>query len=250
MKWQAALLKSDQRILLKTFEQSDDSHKGHTKWLEVNEIQKICPTAFFYQDDLIENSEVSDMLGPQARFFPIRKASEFNLNVEQFEGLTFKELRPGMTSLTTKWTLNNNLSLLEELIPVVQHLKELWPNDRTAFFEEIWFLIKTNLHAHDLKLIFNDITSDHKDRPELTHVMIQGDRSPAPIEGGEVAQALIKHYENEFHSPFHLAEYLPEQGQFVFACQIKKSPVLVIGQAAELTRLQLALLKSLFQAVQ
>ena len=36
---------------------------------------------------------------------------------------------------------------------VKAHLLGLWPNDRSGFFEELWFILKTNLGAPNMKLI-------------------------------------------------------------------------------------------------
>jgi hypothetical protein len=131
-------------------------------------------------------------------------------------------------------------------------MNKLYPNERTAFFEELWSLLKNNLGATDLKIIYNDIEMAKKEseKNKLIRIKVEGKRNPNPVVGKEMEDKLMKHYENDFVQTFNVSEYNPHKGELVLTASINNSPVLVMARVNQLTRLQKALLNSLFEGLQ
>jgi hypothetical protein len=66
-------------------------------------------------------------------------------DVNIFEKMSYEDARIVFDKMRENWILQNNISMIEEMFKVRNHLLSLWPNDRAGFFEELWFIIKTNL---------------------------------------------------------------------------------------------------------
>ena len=60
----------------------------------------------------------------------------------------------------------------------------------------------------------------------------------------------IIHYKNNFNSNFEITEYDPHKGEIIIAATINNSPVLVMAKINRLSRLQKALLGTLFDGLQ
>ncbi len=252
MNFKIAILKSNDRLLIKSFSSDQqDAKPEQSQSIEIQEIDQLSPSVLFYTESELSD-ELKEVLNEQAKYFPVRKASDYNVTLDSFEHIDNRAGFKLLNQSSSAWLLNNNISLLEELIKVQAHLKALWPNDRTTFFEELWFILKTNLHFHDLKIIFNDLESsdDKKDRQKLIRVKIEGNKKPHPFPGDEIADKLMVHYQNEFTSPFQIVEYNDSKGQLVISSTINKSPVLIMGTVPGLSRLQTALLTALFEGLQ
>ena len=127
----------------------------------------------------------------------------------------------------------------------------LWPNDRSGFFEELWFILKTNLGASNLKLIYNDMikSKNEHEKNKLVKVKVQGERYPELVSCDEMDERVLKSYEKDFGNIFDITDYNKEKGQLVICANIKKSPVLIMANIYQFTRLQKALLSSLFEGL-
>ena len=149
------------------------------------------------------------------------------------------------------WILQNNVSLIEEIFKVRNHLLNLWPNDRSGFFEELWFILKTNLGATNLKLIYNDMikAKTENEKNKLVKIKVVGDRFPGLSSVDEADELVLKSYEKDFGNNFEITDYNKEKGQLVICASIKKSPVLIMTNVYQLTRLQKAILSSLFEGL-
>ena len=62
-------------------------------------------------------------------------------------------------------------------------------------------------------------------------------------------EAVLKHYEKDFGNIFEITDYNKDKGQLVICATIKKSPVLIMANIYQLTRLQKSVLISLFQGL-
>jgi hypothetical protein len=127
----------------------------------------------------------------------------------------------------------------------------LWPNDRSGFFEELWFILKSNLGATNLKLIYNDLikAKNENEKNKLVKVKIVGERFPEMTSVDEMDDMVLKNYEKDFGNIFEITDYNKEKGQLVICANIKKSPILIMTNVYQLTRLQKAILTSLFDGL-
>ncbi len=187
----------------------------------------------------------------EIKFYPIRSHTEFGLTLDSFENLNYDDAKRIFDKMRENWILQNNISLIEEIFKVRNHLLGLWPNDRSGFFEELWFILKSNLGASNLKLIYNDMikSKNENEKNKLIKVKVQGERYPELTSCDEMDEHVLKSYEKEFGNIFEITDYNKEKGQLVICGNIKKSPVLVMANVYQLTRLQKSLLSSLFEGL-
>ncbi|OUR98568.1 hypothetical protein A9Q84_03910 [Halobacteriovorax marinus] len=245
MEFNLGFIKSDNQFLLKSFNNNADDNG---KILDLSELKSTNLQALFYDENHLENEDLKSSLLEDSKFFPIRSTSDIKVDFENFEKMPFEDVLSLFTKVHDNWLLQNNVTLLEELFKVIKHLNALWPNDRTTFFEELWFVLKSNLGAKSLRIIFNDIEMGKKEheKNKLIQVKIEGDKFPNPTAGGELEAKIMASYEKDFSNQLEILEYSADKGQLVMTTTIKKSPVVIMAEVYELTRMQKAILGTLF----
>jgi hypothetical protein len=242
-------VKNSNQLIIKEMNFLENTNSS--KVIGIEELQDQNLQVLFYEEDQIEDEGLKEAMVISSKFFPIRVANELSLTQDSFEKLENTEAQSVLSKVLSNWILQNNVTLLEELFPVVDHLNALWPNDRTAFFEELWFMLKNNLGASDIRVVYNDLKKIGKndDKNTLIQVVVEGDKMPNPKEGSELEKKLMDNYKEEFVNLFSVVEYLPEKGQLVLAGSIKKSPFLVMANVTEFTRLQQSIISTFITAL-
>ncbi|MGZ3789456.1 MAG: hypothetical protein ACXVLQ_13085 [Bacteriovorax sp.] len=239
--------KNLQQAVLRSFKLSG---APTSKVVDLAEAKQFPIQGFIFSEDL-KNEDFIAGLESEIKFYPIRSNAEFNLSLDNFEKLTYEEAKKIFDRMREHWILQNNISLIAEIFKVRNHLLGLWPNDRSGFFEELWFLLKSNLGASDLKLIYNDLikSKNENEKNKLVKVKVQGERYPELAPCDEMDEHVLKSYEKDFGNIFDITDYNKEKGQLVICGNIKKSPVLIMANVYQLTRLQKSLLYSLFEGL-
>jgi hypothetical protein len=239
--------KNLQQGVVRTFK-SDSTETS--KVIDLAEAKQYPIQGYLFSEDLKSDDFMSG-LENELKFYPIRSSNEFNLTVDQFEKISYDDAKKIFDRMRDNWILQNNISLIEEIFKVRNHLLGLWPNDRSGFFEELWFLLKSNLGATNLKLIYNDMikSKNEHEKNKLVKVKVLGDRYPELTSCDAMDEAVLKSYEKEFGNLFEITDYNKDKGQLVICCNIKKSPVLIMANVYQLTRLQKSLLSSLFEGL-
>lgn len=226
-------------------------HESSTsKIIDLAEAKQSTIQGYIFSEEL-KNEDFLAGLENEIKFYPIRSHTEFGLTLDGFEKLNYEEAKKIFDKMRENWILQNNISLIEEIFKVRNHLLGLWPNDRSGFFEELWFILKTNLGASNLKLIYNDMvkSKQENEKNKLVKVKVQGERYPELVSCDEMDEHVLKNYEKDFGSIFDITDYHKEKGQLVICANIKKSPVLIMANIYQLTRLQKSLLSSLFEGL-
>ncbi len=239
--------KNLQQGIVRTFKHNETPS---SKIIDIQEAKTLPLQGFIFSEDL-KNDDFLVGLENELKFYPVRSNSEFGLSVDKFEKLSYDDARAIFDKMRENWILQNNISLIEEMFKVRNHLLGLWPNDRSGFFEELWFILKSNLGATNLKLIYNDMikAKTENEKNKLIKVKVIGDRFPEPANVTEADELVLKSYEKDFGAIFNITDYNKEKGQLVICANIKKSPVLIMTNVYQLTRLQKALLTSLFEGL-
>ncbi len=221
-----------------------------SKIIDINEAKVLPLQGFIFSEDL-KNDDFLVGLENELKFYPIRSNSEFDLTSDKFEKLSYEEGKQVFDKMRENWILQNNISLIEEMFKVRNYLLGLFPNDRSGFFEELWFILKTNLGATNLKLIYNDMVKGktENEKNKLVKVKIVGERFPEMTSVDEMDEVVLKSYEKEFGGFFNITDYNKDKGQLVICATIKKSPVLIMTNVYQLTRIQKAILTSLFEGL-
>jgi hypothetical protein len=221
-----------------------------SKIIDLAEAKNMAINGYIFAEDL-KSEDFLAGLESEIKFYPIRSHTEFGLTLDGFEKLTYDDAKKVFDKMRENWILQNNISLIEEVFKVRNHLLGLWPNDRSGFFEELWFILKSNLGASNLKLIYNDMikSKNENEKNKLVKVKVQGDRYPELATCDEMDEHVLKSYEKDFGNIFDITDYNKEKGQLVICANIKKSPILIMANVYQLTRLQKSLLSSLFEGL-
>lgn len=248
MKKTIGILKSPHQFTLLSF--SEDSEKPESEVHDIDDLVRAEIDACFYPKTTLDE-QGPIILGEVVKSIPVRSLEEVGLAELDEKQVTVDRIHQALEKAYGPWTLHNNISLIEEFFKVIPHLNQLWPNERTTFFEELWHLLKLNLGTTELKIIFNTVQSAEKDsqKDKLSRAMVSGTRTGQPLEGGDVEDQIMEHYAQEFHKIFDIIDYNMEKGELVAAATIKKSPVLIMAKLPQLTKLQQAVVSSLFEGL-
>lgn len=247
MDFSLAYTKNSEQVILKQF---DLDGSTNTKILSLEDMKSEQVHGLIYDTSIVQEDFLSQIEN-EMKFYPIRSNAEFQLNVNSFESLSPYDAKKVFDKIRENWILQNNITLIEEIFKTRTHLLSLYPNDRSSFFEELWFILKSNLGATNLRLIYNDLikAKSENEKNKLVKVKIIGSRYPEPINVDEMDEAVLKHYEKDFGNIFEITDYNKDKGQLVICASIKKSPVLIMANIYQLTRLQKSVLISLFEGI-
>lgn len=239
--------KNQHQVIASTFAPNE---VAKSKIIDFSETKKLPIHGLIFIEDL-KNDDFISNLESEIKFYPIRSNAEFQLSAESFEKLDYNDARKIFDKMRENWILQNNISLIEEIFKVKNHLLGLWPNDRSGFFEELWFILKSNLGATNLKLIYNDMikAKSENEKNKLIKVKVLGDRYPELASCDEMDEIVLKNYEKDFGNIFDITDYNKEKGELVICANIKKSPVLIMANVFQLTRLQKSIISSLFEGL-
>jgi predicted DNA-binding ArsR family transcriptional regulator len=247
MHFSLAYTKNPDQVILKSF---DGDGPTNSKILTIEDMKSEVIQGLIYDSEIVEEDFLSQ-IESELKFYPIRSNTDFQINKDSFENLKTDDAKKIFDKLRENWILQNNITLVEELFKTRSHLQSLYPNDRASFFEELWFILKSNLGANNLKLLYNDLikAKNENEKNKLVKVKIIGSRFPEPVSVDEMDEKILKNYEKDFGSFFEITDYNKEKGQLVICATIKKSPVLIMANVYQLTRLQKSVLISLFEGL-
>jgi uncharacterized pyridoxamine 5'-phosphate oxidase family protein len=248
MEFALAFTKNRDQLILKTFNLKDQSTES--KILNFDDAKAFGLQGLIY-DPEIPGEDFMGIIESELKFYPIRAKSDFSLSPDSFADLNCDEGKKIFDRLRDNWVLQNNLSLVEEIFKTRSHLLSLYPNDRSSFFEELWFILKSNLGALEINMIYNDLIKGktENEKNKLVKVKVIGDRYPELTSVDEADEAVLKSYEKDFGNIFEITDFNKEKGHLVICASIKKSPVFIMASVSQLTRIQKAVLASLFEGL-
>jgi hypothetical protein len=169
------------------------------------------------------------------------------------ESYSFDELKNLVGQSSQNWSLKNNLSTIEEMPKLVSHLKDLWNQDRTSFFEELWFIIKKNFATEELKIIFHDLQEDeiseNKKKPRLINMAISGFHRGEFIGDDPTNDFLMKNFGLNPVDSLELIEFDREKGNWLFVTHINLSPIVIWGRSLNLSLLSHSILKGIISGL-
>ena len=244
------LVKSESQFLLK--ELNLDSSSVESRVMDTVEIKETNLNLLFF---LGQNPPegLQKTFADEEKFYPVVSADSLGLDQESFESLSFEELVDIYTKISARWLLNNNIKTVEQIYPTITYLRDLWKTDRNAFFEELWFLLKTNLGTTELTAIFHDVresNSEKNDKPSLSYSYVHGNKAPQIFEGQEKEEKVMKDYQNEFGEFFNITEFDSSLGRMVATVQIGLSPILIMARLKTFNQLQKSILIAIFTGLQ
>ncbi len=246
-------LKSETQTIIKKI---DLSKKVVESYIITSQEIKKEPLHLLFFESESSGEQLAHYISDEEKFYPILEISSVGMTLEQFENSNYDQILDIFTKINTRWILSRNIQTVEKIYPTINYMRDLWVSDRNSFFEELWFILKTNLGTQNLNIVFNDLKmpSDKQkekgEKPKLCHSFVKGEKVPQIFEGTDAEEKLMKEYKNEFADIFNITEYNADSGQLVFCANIDKSPVLIMAQLPSLNQLQRSLLISLFTGLQ
>lgn len=250
MEFSLGFLKSEEKVSIKSFSGTEQK-EGQERLIDLFALKDENLQGLFLPNNLY-NGQTLGALGDEDLKFPIRKAEDFNLNQDSFEAIDSQTAYQYLLKIQSNWSLQNNLTLIDELFSVVSHLKNLYKNQRTTFFEELWFILKTNLGTQKLTIIYNDLIpqSETSRKNKLIVAKIIGEKYPEPVPGEEIDVILLDNHKNDFLNHFQIMEFNKEKSELVVTASVDQSPILIMANLFSLSPLQKVLMNSLFQGLQ
>lgn len=249
MKLRIQYIRSEQQYLERTFDTEALPEKA--KIFDLESLHQNPGDLVLFNKDCSDKSLVLSELDKVAKFTTIKEIEDSTLTFEQFESMTAQEAFNQFAKLKDQWCLHNNLQTIEELFSVTTHLKKLFPNDRSTFMEELWFILKRNLGFNTLKVIYNDLekAQSENEKDKLVRVQIENIPNPGPVSAGAFGDQLMNHFDRHFGNAFEINSFDANKGELVALATIQKSPVIIMGNVANFTRLQKSLLKAIFTGI-
>lgn len=236
-----AFIKNGQQIVLRQFKDQEIGERVISE-----EDLRHVPLQALLAQDVQHLADLQGMIPDLGRHYPVRTQEESGLSLENFEQLGRSDAQRIMRKINSQWATNANLNLLENLFPIITRFKGLWPNNRTTFFEELWYLLRANLGARTLIMLYNGISENNE---KLVKVKVEGEMLPNSSPAAEVDQILWSHYEAEMGHNFLPINYQSAKGDWVASARIMQSPVLIMAKIYQFNPLQKSLLKTLFDGL-
>jgi hypothetical protein len=221
---------------------------------DLDQIKELALNALFV-DSSLDTGALENLLNDEKKFYPIVSNNEFKIDYDNFQSLEFAEIEKIYHKMANRFVLSNNIKTIESLYSTISYLKDLWESDRHSFFEEFWFLIKTNLSTSSLNIIFHDLETtkseeENSEKHKLIYSFIKGEKIPNLFTGSESEKNLMKEYEKEFQNIFTVTDYNGERNQLVIAANINQSPILLLAELPSFNQLQRSILIALFTGLQ
>ena len=248
MDFSLGYIKSSERVLIRHF--SHQKGQDESKTIDIINLEEESLQGLLFDPELKESQEFLESLKSYHKFYPIIESTNFDVDYDSFEVSTKEEVSDSFHQMWSQWLLRNNIGLLDELFTVIEHLKKLLPNDRTTFFEELWFTLKSNLGTSFLKIIYNDVQNNgEKSKNHLIQMKVEGNRTPESKDGGEFEKALMDKYKSHFSTKLDLIEYDSTKGELLATASINKSPVIIMAKTYQLTKVQKSILTCLLEGL-
>lgn len=225
-----------------------DAQEVSSNILDTIQIKETDLNLLFYSEGQ-ELDGLNSTFNEENKFYPVFNADSLGIKLDEFENFQANDLLNLYSKATTRWILNNNIQTIEQLYSLVTYLKDLWQNDRNNFFEELWYILKTNLGTTELSLIFHDLIEGNEEKNEkaaLKYSVCRGKKSPEIFDAKESENKIMEEYKNEFSEQFQVTEYNSNKGQFVATIRIGLSPILIMAKVPQLNQLQQSILIGLF----
>lgn len=209
-----------------------------------------------FLDETDDLTSLTNTIEKENKFYPIALLQSLELDKDAFEMLDAESLQALYNKVTNRWILNNNVKTIEQLYPTITYLKDMWIKDRNSFFEELWFIVKTNIASTELNIIFHDLKEptvkqeEKGEKPKLCYSYVQGEKIPNLFEGKDKEALLMKEYDGDFNDFFNITEYSKEKHQFTACAKIGLSPVLIMAKMPNFNQLQQSILIALFTGLQ
>lgn len=249
MKLNIGFIKSESQFLLKELNLHDKS--VDSKILDTIEIKETPLNLLMFAGENFPEGLEKTLVGEQ-KFYPILSGDSLGLETEVFDSLSFDELADLFGKVNARWIMSQNINTIENLYDIVSHLRELWTADRNAFFEELWFVLKTNLATAELTAVFHDVKEpdpEKGEKPSLFYSYVYGKKSPQIFEGKEREEKLMQEYNSEFTDKFEITEFDSNKGHLVATVKLGLSPILILAKLNSFNQLQRSVLNGIFSGL-
>lgn len=197
----------------------------------------------------IEGFNLKNELG----LYPILNDQTVGLSIDEFETIDGNALQELYFKQNHYWVLKNNMQTLEEIYPLISHLKNLWDKDRISFFEELWTFFKKNLGTNELTILFNDLeevqNKDGGTTPKLIQSAIEGKKSYNIRQASIQEISLLDHFKGKFSDHFEIETLNLDKNELVGIVQIENSPIMIMAKIGSFNEIQRSLINAIFNGL-
>lgn len=250
MSFNIALTTSENQITLLDLDKDNKS----SRVLDIVGLKDEDISLLIVDDDLNLES-FQKIINDENKYYPVVGTNALKVSINTIKDLDSDQLTNLYSKVETRWILNNNLTNIENSYKIANYLKSLWIQDRNSFFDELWFLIKSNLSTKQLNIIFHDLKEPNQKQQEkgekskLCYSYIEGSKKPSLFEGKEKESLLMSEYDKEFSDIFNVTEFNSEKEQLVLCAKIELSPILIMAKVKEFNPIQKAILEGIFNGL-
>lgn len=219
--------------------------------LDTIEISKSNLNLLFYTNEE-DIQGLAKVIEEENKFYPVLNSNSLGVSLDDFSQYNSKDAMDVFSKVSSRWLLNNNIQTIEQVYSLISYLRDLWKNDRNNFFEELWYLIKTNLGTTDLSVIFHDLIEENPEKNEkaqLKYSTCKGKKSPEIFDATDSESVVMENYKNDFQEEFQITEYNSEKGELVAALRIGLSPILIMAKTPQFNQLQQSILIAIFSGL-
>jgi hypothetical protein len=225
---------------------------GPEKIVELSFLSAENPQLVIWSDNIEHESEEKETLIGKNIQVSI-PASQIGFSSNAWENLDSQQAHDIFQEHYPRWLLKNNLETLEHLFSLQARFNGLFANERTLFFEEIWFLLKRNLGAIEIKLIYNDldiVNTGAGEKNKLVQMVLEGGACPNSRAALPAESKLMEHYTSKMLPIFEIKQFDEEKGELFILASINKGPILLMVKMFSLSKLQRIVLKLIFEGLQ
>lgn len=249
MEFSVGVIKSEKRVEILKYSPNNLQNSS----IEIEDLKNDCIDALFLEDRFY-NGPMLTRLKEESNYYPVRGMNDFGIDDGQtFLDLDFNTAQKVFLSANQSWALQNNINLIDELFPVLKTLTKLLKEGRTSFFEELWYILKSNLGTKELTIIFNDLETtgddDNAKKNKIVLSKISGKKHQEFSRGEEIDKILMDNYKNYPPTLFEIVELDHNKKEIVILSKVNKGPILIMAKYFVFTPLQRVVIKSLFEGL-
>ena len=208
------------------------------------------------QEAIEEQNLQKERLARLSEVIGLFPAAQYSISLDSWLTLNAQDALTLQQKTYSPWVMKNNLSTLKNLFSLSQEMKNVRGTNLELFFSQVWKLLKKNLGAENLRIIYNDVIVEtnendkEKDKITLVTQSIAGELECAKPQSLKEEKELLKSYVNKSSAPYYLDSFNSDQKEFVAVARVDESPFLIMGKVPHYDALKENLLFAFFSGLQ
>lgn len=217
MSFSLGYVTAEKALIKKVFE---GNGKIETEELPYNPEGPNCDVLVF-----AEGSE----LNRESLKIPYTLEKSIGLNLHDFELIDSFLAEKIKEQIEHNWSLGNTLNSLRQIFELRDHLLASLKKDREAFFLSFMDLLKLNLAAHEIRIIFKDLKKDEKKEVlEVKSFYLRSHIENKIKVEDDLDKILIQEYDEKISHHFMIQSLKEERRELVASFRMGGTPILLM----------------------